>query len=421
MIESLTFVRSIRSKVVALFYRVMKLDVSFWRSEVEMFWSSSSDLREEYLNSILLKVKPRSASGNVVECIDDIIRSDLMTKGDLKKLSSNITNPSRFFARSTSGTTGSRTRVFLTRDEVSRMLAVRDFCFRLHGVKLGDREARLWGTKSISVENRIKDWVLHRKSFYVSSENLGKVVHEVCKWKPDYVYGYSSFLISMSKYIIDNEIEVGDVKLVVCTAEEILSSQKRYISKAFGAKVVEEYGSTEFDIIGFETPGGELSVPSPWLIVESKNDHLLVTDVFRETQSFVRYATGDVGNICNKKVRVQSFVMSTVIEGLRGRSISQYVYGFDNRQFHVVEISRVINEYFEENNDIFDFVIVQESLGYCMVHVSAEPLVGFNSFCEILSDSLERKTSVRVGVLPGSIGGLDVFKGKRSYFLQQLV
>ncbi|MEP4466720.1 MAG: CoF synthetase, partial [Marinobacter alexandrii] len=72
------------------------------------------------------------------------------------------------------------------------MLAVRDYCFRHYGVKLGDREARIWGASVPNLASQIKDWLLHRRSFCVTNKSSSYVIEELRKWQPDYIYGYSS-------------------------------------------------------------------------------------------------------------------------------------------------------------------------------------------------------------------------------------
>ncbi|MFL1453589.1 CoF synthetase [Marinobacter sp. GN3S48] len=298
------------------------------------------------------------------------------------------------------------------------MLAVRDYCFRQYGVKLGAREARIWGTSRPNYLNCLKEWILHRKSFFVVSDNLQEVVEELRRWKPDYVYGYSSCILSLSKYLVEKNLSVPGVKLVVCTAEQVLPTHKKVIACAFESRVVEEYGSTEFDILGFEDRNGNLRLVNPWLVVESPDNYILVTDVYRSSQSFVRYKIGDIGKVEEKSGG--EFGSTLVVEELQGRIGNRYVYGEGKTKFHSSEFSRVLNDYFDNSKDIFDFIVVQDDFGQCEVHVSSEPVIGFTQFCERLTKNIYRRTTVRLRVFPGTIGRLDRFKGKRSYFIQNI-
>ena len=70
------------------------------------------------------------------------------------------------FGRHTAGTTGAPTNVALGRKDLSRMLAVRDYCLRHYGIKLGEREARVWGRPDKGWKGMIRNLVLNRSVFY---------------------------------------------------------------------------------------------------------------------------------------------------------------------------------------------------------------------------------------------------------------
>jgi len=321
-------------------------------------------------------------------------------------------------SRYTSGTSGTRTKVFLTKSEMSRLLAVRDYCFRFHGTRLGDREARLWGTRTKSIGSRIKDWFLHRRSFYIVSDNMENIVKDLRRWRPDYIYGYASSIISISRFLIERNINVKGIKLVVCTAEQILPAQKKLIGYAFNSKVVEEYGSTEFDIVAFEDLEGDLRVVNPWLVVESRMESLLITDVLRRTQHFVRYEIGDYGEVRQKSSK--GLGGDIVIGALEGRSSNRYAYDENNRDFHSVEFPKAMNLYFNKYDDLFDFIIAQNKRGQFNLYLSSEPKIGSERFCDWLRKTLKKSADVDVTIIVGRIGCINDFKGKRSYFIQNI-
>ncbi|AHI29911.1 hypothetical protein AU14_01045 [Marinobacter similis] len=298
------------------------------------------------------------------------------------------------------------------------MLAVRDYCFRNSSVKLGDREARIWGVNVPNLASRIKDWMLHRRSFCVTNKSSSYVIEKLVKWQPDYIYGYSSSILALANYLIDRKITISKVKLIVCTAEQVLPAQKKIISQAFGTNVVEEYGLTEFDIVGFEDSKGDLRIVNPWLIAESESetDTIVISDVYRTSQSYVRYQTGDIGRVESKTP--SGLGGAKVVKCLQGRVGDRLVYGNLGDSFHASEISRAMNSYFASGGAVLDFTVVQLIKGECFLHVNIEPDIGLSALCRQLSESLKKRTTVSLEVLPGTIGELEKLKNKRSYFIQ---
>lgn len=410
--------RKVRFFIVRLFYFAAGLNVATWRNEVERIWALKKLDYLEYIDSEIEKTQPRDGAGNAILSSQDFENSAFLSKKNLNERSARITQSRYMVSRYTSGTSGIRTKVFLTKSEMSRLLAVRDYCFRFYGTRLGDREARLWGTRSKSIGSRIKDWFLHRKSFYVVNDNMENIVEDLISWRPDYIYGYSSSIISISRFLIERNINVKGIKLVICTAEQILPAQKKLIGYAFNSKVVEEYGSTEFDIVAFEDLDGDLRVVNPWLVVESGKESLLITDVLRRTQHFVRYEIGDYGEVRQKSSK--GLGGDIVIGALEGRSANRYAYDENNRDFHSVEFPKAMNLYFNKYDDLFDFFITQNERGQFSLYLSSEPKIGSDRFCDWLRKTLKQTADVNVNIRVGRIGCLNDFKGKRSYFIQNI-
>lgn len=410
--------RLVRIGLANTVYIMIGLRIRYWREELERIWCLSDFEFRKYQNGTLNSVRPLDGGGSPVSSLQDLSRSTALTKKELKNRGAIKTSSGHLFKRSTSGTTGSRLEVNLNKQELSRLLAVRDYCFRFFGIKLGFREARLWGSKSQTISSQIKDWVLHRKTFHIKSDNLARTVERILDWQPEYIYGYSSYIFYLSSYLAEKKIKIESVKLVVCTAEEISPAQKIAIRNAFNSRVVEEYGSTEFDIIAFEDLSGNLRIVNPWLVVESKDDSLLITDIMRITQSFVRYEIGDSAEIgCLEPCGIGGRL---IVKGLRGRSINQYAYGANRTRFHSVAFARAINEYFYENKDSFDFNITQESYGQFDIQLSLEPKLGFDYFNAWLSNYIYREENIEARISSKLNNDLCNFNNKRSYFTQRI-
>ncbi|WP_227501266.1 hypothetical protein [Marinobacter sp. EVN1] len=403
----------------------LRIPVTRFEKEVAEHWRVGASInREGYLDRCLAQTRPCGANGDEVCSLDELERQLPLTKKQLREATFKNQPESTGFARHTAGTTGEPTNISLSREELARMLAVRAYCYRKHGLRLGQREARIWGRADATLAAKLRDFLLNRKVFYPAENGADKVVSSLIDWRPEYLYGYSSLILEAARIVTNNKLRPAGIKAIICTAEAILPSQKEYISKAFNAPVLEEYGSTEFDIIAFECKSGHLHLVNPWLWVETWNGEALISDVTRTSQSLVRYRLGDSFTLANSGCR--SLGSEWVIDELRGRSIHQFAYLSPSEKFHAVVFGRAIDRYMSAYGEHFMFNVRQLDYARFVICVSEAPGRGLNHFevnviaelRELLSvdDEFGLDLSVRVDE--------DVFgKGghKYTYFFQDLV
>jgi len=277
------------------------------------------------------------------------------------------------------------------------MLGVRDYCFRHYGVKLGLREARLWGRPEAGIKARLRSFVMNRRVFHPVGPKAGDVVVELIKWKPDYLYGYASLLLEAARLLEGMDLEFEPPKCVVCTAESILPAQKDYISKAFKAPVAEEYGSTEFDVIAFECRDGHRHIVNPWLIIEGdESDTCLVTDVSRKTQGLVKYQLGDSlsvsGTVCKRMGGGQ------IIDRLEGRTLDRFFYVTSQEKIHATVFPPLFEAYFSKKNEVFGFTVVQVEFSEIRVFVDKLEQSNGHDLQAFLESELNHHLNINVNV-----------------------
>ena len=78
------------------------------------------------------------------------------------------------------------------------------------------------------------------------------------------------------------------------TAEKVYESYQEEVKKAFGLKIINEYGSTESGIIAFECPEGSMHIVMENVIVEEEKGEILVTNLLSESFPIIRYKLGDI-------------------------------------------------------------------------------------------------------------------------------
>ncbi|MCR8915810.1 CoF synthetase [Marinobacter panjinensis] len=409
-------IRQLRYILTRVFLHSMGLRVEKWHSQVSILWSLDHEERNRILERMLQVNRPINADGDPVTSLAEINSSPLLSKGRYRKLNSG-TNRSGTFKRKTSGTTGEPTTVTLSREDLSRMLGVRDYCFRKYGVRVGDREARFWGRPEFGLKNNIKNFALNRKVCFPSGDHAKESLARILNWAPDYLYGYASLLLEAAALIEKHSMRFRSPKCVICTAETVLPAQKEYLAKVFNAPVAEEYGATEFDIVAFECRDGHRHFVNPWLIIKESDESLLITDVSRKPTSLVNYELGDSGSI--EIADCDLLGGSSYLNVLTGRSINRFVYIDSETKFHSVDLSYAINEFQSKKREIFSFQIIQNEYGILNVYISDELQGGNEALKNFMENYILRKTGNRIFVNVSSNKKPSGYSSK-SYFTQNI-
>ncbi len=412
-------VRSARFLLTRLFFLTMGLPIARYRKEVESLWSLSEDDRANTIERILAYNRPTNSAGAEVTGLESLQSSPSLSKKQLRAqaMERSVKNGRFRFGRHTAGTTGEPTKISLSRDDLARMLGVRDYCFRYYGVALGQREARFWGRPEYGFKSHLKNFVLNRQVCFPSGEGAKESVAKILNWAPDYIYGYASLLMEAAVIIENNSISFPPPKCVICTAETILPAQKTYLAKVFNAPVAEEYGATEFDVVAFECKYGHRHLVNPWLIITERNESLLITDSTRRSASLVNYEIGDTGSI--EATNCSELGGECYLNEITGRSINRFVYIDPEINFHSVNLSYAINEFQKKEKTSFIFQIVQNEYGVIDVYVSNEVQERYLVLEEYMRNYLWNKTGKRIEV--------NVFENtkenrnsSKSYFIQNI-
>jgi len=412
-------VRSARFLLTRLFFLTMGLRVARYRKEVESLWSLGENDRANIIERILAHNRPKNSAGAEVTSLESLKSSPSLSKKQLRAqaMEHNVKKGRSWFGRHTAGTTGEPTKISLSRDDLARMLGVRDYCFRYYGVALGQREARFWGRPEYGFKSNLKNFVLNRQVCSPSGEDAKESIAKILNWAPDYIYGYASLLMEAATIIENNSISFPPPKCVICTAETILPAQKAYLSKIFNAPVAEEYGATEFDVVAFECKYGHRHLVNPWLIMTEKNESFFITDPTRRLSNLVNYDIGDTGSI--EKNHCSELGGEHYLNEITGRSINRFVYINSAMKFHSVNLSYAINEFQEKEKASFVFQVFQNKYGVIDMYVDNEVKKGYPGLEEYITNYLRNKTGerIKVNVFSNKNGGLP---SSKSYFTQNI-
>lgn len=294
----------------------------------------------------------------------------------------------RMNKRSTSGTTGEPFVFYKDVISTSYMDAMMNIAYSWHGIEIGDRQARIWGSRLKTLDKvtqNIKDSLLNRKrlsAFRMKDEICLQYYKHLLDFRPKYIYAYANGLYQFGNILRKNNInpeELG-IQVAICTGEVLFDYQREKIQKDFNCKVINEYGTTENGIIGFECEYGKMHV-LPTVFVEILNPdekgtgEIAITELNSRSIPFIKYKTGDRGKLKNidcecgrpfevielYEGRVDSYIVCPngdfVYDAVLAYCLKDYVHKFRAYQELINEIKIQVVPKVTFNNDIVDSLI----------------------------------------------------------------
>lgn len=234
-----------------------------------------------------------------IDSLEDLAILPAITKDELMAATKEIHTDFPFrgtFNAETSGTTGGALEFRKDErwDSINRAYLMRGYDW--YGVKPWSRNGYLWGydiapaqrrkTRMLdALQNRFRIFTYDRESVREFAAKLESAA---------YVAGYSSMIYEVAKLINESGLRCPQLKMVKGTSEMILDSYQPEAEKAFGRRIVSEYGAAEAGLIAFECPQGSMHINVEDVVVETDPDGgIIVTNVASRSFPIVRYRLGD--------------------------------------------------------------------------------------------------------------------------------
>jgi phenylacetate-CoA ligase len=267
-----------------------------------------------------------------IKKLSDLEKLPIITKLELITFNSEIQSNFKFkktFTAKTSGTSGES--LVFERNEYSDSFnrTVINYNYNSFNVKPWFRNGYFWGFNSTfkqQIRTKILDAIQNRfRVFSYSESEMTKFIKKLNKAK--YLHGYSS-----SIYQTAQEINKGSFKkpnkimMVKGTSEKIFDYYQPEIIKAFGSKMISEYGAAESGIIAFECPQGNMHLNMEGVIVEEVNEEILVTNLHMLSFPIIRYKLGDYIKLASKTTSCVCGKRHVILSEVMGR-IGETVYG----------------------------------------------------------------------------------------------
>lgn len=330
----------------------------------------------------------RSKTGNKIpekwEDISILTKSDY--QGSDKKLITDSIDKKDLYTGYTSGSSGHP--FGYAKDKFSHAMtwALIKNRYKDFGLSLNSKQARFYGIPFEKFEYVIemtKDYLSGRVRFPVfdlSDKTLGTFLKKFRMTKFDYVYGYTNSIVLFARYLIRENIVLKDLcptlKLCIGTSENCTDEDKKIIQQAFGIPVINEYGTSEVDLIAFEDLSGSWKLSLENVYIEILDDdgnqltsggegRIILTALHNKAMPFIRYEIGDRAVIepGNNPVRIKK-LLGGVNDNIilpSGKESPGITFYFISR--NILETSGVLREFIIKQIalDKFVFEVVSDN------------------------------------------------------------
>lgn len=270
-----------------------------------------------------------------IKSLEDLKKLPIITKKELlnanKEVHTNL-KFNKFFQANTSGTSGESLKFNReeSADSFNRAAIYRGYSW--YNVNPWEPNGYFWGynfSEMAVIKTRILDSFQNRfRIFNYRKESIDFFIKKLKKAK--YLHGYSSMVYETAKIINKQNLEKPiNLKMVKGTSEKIFEAYQDEIQKAFGHRMISEYGAAETGIIAFECPKGNMHLNMEGVIVEEIDHEIVVTNLQMHAFPIIRYKLGDYIKLAPKIATCECGMQHLIIEEVTGR-IGQSVYGKNN-------------------------------------------------------------------------------------------
>lgn len=288
--------------------------------------------------------------------------------------------PSRLVQRWSSGSSGQKLTVRRTWLEDRTLAAFRKRAEHEVGLRPRDRMARFNLERGVSPNDT--QWplkVLQSLGLfrYLSIDCLAdpsSAIESLRAYRPDVVSGFPGAITRVAEVAGEEGLRDLGVRLIVAGGETLRPEMRRRMELAFGARIVEKYGTIEFDLMAMECPQGEqLHVCDDGLILEilrgseaietGAQGEVVVTGLHSWAMPLIRYRIGDVAT--KGLARCPCGAPFSTIHSVGGRTLDYFPLP-DGRLIHPFSLTTPM---LEAHSWIRQYQLTQERTDHLVLRV----------------------------------------------------
>lgn len=347
-----------------------------------------------------------------IKSIEDLLLIPELTKDHLRYEQNKILikNCSEVLSKKTTGgSTGQAVTVLKSRHSMAKEDAAMWRALRWHGIDVGDRQARFWGSafnKKKRLKNSIIDFLMNRirlSAFESGEEEMHLFVRRIKKFKPHYFYGYTSILKEFTEFCSDNSIDTHQFMLkgIVTTSEPLSGDVRAYLSDTFHCPVINDYGSGETGPIAYECEFGGMHLMADNLLVEIVNcdgnhakdgeqGEVVVTELNNYATPLIRYNIKDVVTMTSEKCECGRGL--PLIKSVEGRD-RDVLKGTGGQKVHGAFLNYIALECKNLNLGFKQYQAIQTKRDIVIVKVITD-----KGYCQKTNELIVRRLQEKLGL-----------------------
>lgn len=231
----------------------------------------------------------------------------------------------------TGGTTGKSLTVRMTpQDSMKRMAMLDHFKSRVGFEHRQMRRATFMAKHIVPPHNTASVFWRYNhacrqmlySSFHLTEENMKHYVQSLNSFKPAAIDGYFSTILDLAHYIERRGLNLGFKPLAIFpTSETVTQSGRATVERVFGARIYDQYASSEGAPFVTECTSGRLHIEHSTGVFETVNtddNEIAVTSFTTHGTPLIRYLIGDSMELSDT-AHCECGIQSTLVRSIGGR------------------------------------------------------------------------------------------------------
>ena len=376
-----------------------------------------------------------------IQSFEDFKNLPVISKSDIKNNSDSMVSTIYIndkLKMNTGGSTGTPLEFYIhkgiTRPKERAFL---DNFFSSLGYDRKEKSATFRGDKingeALFVYDPIKNTYIF-SSYRISHITINKIVENLNKIKPKFLFGYPSVIYELAKLLNQNtNLKLNfNIKSIILASEKLFDFQIDFIESVFNSKVYSFYGHSERLTLAYKCINCSNYLVDPLYgytelvdknnkIISDKNitGKIISTGFNNLVMPLIRYDTNDESCLTSDYCEhCNSEKYPFILNGIEGRT-SDYIIGVDERKISITAI--IFGQHLSEFKKIPEFQLIQNISGkvdFNIVGAKALTLSEENSLKEKLQNSSDNTVTFEIKYVNELI---KTPSGKFKYLIQNVL
>jgi phenylacetate-CoA ligase len=318
---------------------------------------------QELFNRENIEIHERLSEEEAIEILKKIplLTKDILCDFPPERFISEHHSLDALIRESTSGSSGKRISVYLTKKEKFKKDVIRIRSQLFSGYNPFHKRMQCGGF-SEDTPIVVQKLGLLRKKTIVAKISPEDTVAEIKKYKPKCLIGFPSYLRQIAERIGSNKIHVN---LVITLGEILDNATRKMFQETFNARVRDHYGAVELGRLAFEGDRTNLMhLNEDWAFFETtETGELVVTALDLFAMPIIRYNLGDIVSIEEPQGRLPFRTIKS-IEGRR----DDFIFLKNGNKLSPTELLY----WLYHNEHIKEFQVIQKSKGAILIKIIAK-------------------------------------------------